>query len=56
MTAAIILWVDAAAFTTGFAHAHYKYRGWGYVAALFCVNVIIWPLVLGKIVGELVHK
>jgi hypothetical protein len=56
MIAAITAWAVAAAFTTGVTHAYYKRNGWGYMGAAFCVAAILWPVMLGKIIGEVLRK
>ena len=56
MSAMITMWLVAAAFTTGATHAYDKRDGWGYMGAIFCVAAILWPVMLGKIAGEVLRK
>lgn len=56
MSVMITLWLVSAAFTAGVTHAYYKRNGWGYLVAAFCVAAILWPVMLGKIAGEVLRK
>lgn len=56
MSGLIIPWIISAAFTTGITHAYCKRKGWGYMGAAFCVAMILWPVMLGNVLGEALRK